>query len=155
MSSTAAHYQGPASLPSDYAIVSRYAGHYPDGIEAQDRIESDSDYEGGEDVPERTSSTSQIRRSSMPSTQRRPNRPTTYSNPHPHHFNNISMPGPAASENTPLLNPAVPRIDEQFESTSRHAGNMIIFWEELRILTRYALPVFGFVVLSFSLHTPI
>ncbi|KAH6900841.1 mate-domain-containing protein [Coprinopsis sp. MPI-PUGE-AT-0042] len=31
MSSTYAHYQGPASLPSDYAILSRYAGHHTEG----------------------------------------------------------------------------------------------------------------------------
>ena len=59
------------------------------------------------------------------------------------------MPHPVVSENTPLLNPPLPRIDEPFDSVPAADRKVAIFWEELRILTRYSLPVFGFVFLSF------
>ncbi|GLB39336.1 putative MATE efflux family protein [Lyophyllum shimeji] len=72
---------------------------------------------------------------------------------HPNiHFADIPMPGPAASENTPLLNPPVPRIDESaWERTTDTDRPLRIFLDELRILTRYALPVFGTHLLEFSL----
>ncbi|KAG6876115.1 hypothetical protein C0992_000911, partial [Termitomyces sp. T32_za158] len=103
---SSAHYQGPASLPSDYALLSRYVAHQAeDDQDEQDQV----------------------------ATSPRPRDPTIA-----HHT--IPIPGPIPSENTPLLNPPVPRIDESFDDDNRtvHA-----FWEELRILTRYALPVFG------------
>ncbi|KAG6899440.1 hypothetical protein C0995_005955 [Termitomyces sp. Mi166 len=111
---SSAHYQGPASLPSDYALLSRYAGH---------QLEDDQD--------DRDQSVSSLR----------PRNPTIA-------HESIPIPGPLPSENTPLLNPPVPRIDESFDDNDRtvHA-----FWDELRILTRYALPVFGTHVLEFSL----
>lgn len=67
---------------------------------------------------------------------------------HPRHFSHMPLPGPIPSENTPLLNPPVPRIDESIEQTSDDGSTVLIFWEELRILTRYALPVFACVLLS-------
>ncbi|KAF8067575.1 hypothetical protein FPV67DRAFT_1401306, partial [Lyophyllum atratum] len=130
--SISAHYQGPASLPSDYALLSRYAGNRPEPGE-QDRIE-EADQEGY------TRATS-INGSPTISPRPRPMNPTMS---HPNHFTDIPMPGPAASENTPLLNPPVPRIDESArEQTSDNDKPLHIFWDELRILTRYALPVFG------------
>ncbi|KAG6860467.1 hypothetical protein C0995_010758 [Termitomyces sp. Mi166 len=59
----------------------------------------------------------------------------------------IPFPGPLPSENTPLLAPPVPRIDKPFDDDR----TLYTFWEELCILTRYALPVFGTHVLEFSL----
>ncbi|KAH0581706.1 hypothetical protein H2248_011392 [Termitomyces sp. 'cryptogamus'] len=111
---SSAHYSGPASLPSDYALLSRYAGHQTE--DEQDERDQ---------------------RASSP----RPRNPTVA-------HQCIPIPVPLLSENTPLLNPPVPRIDETLDDNDRtvHA-----FWEELRILTRYALPVFGTHVLEFSL----
>ncbi|KAG6825998.1 hypothetical protein H0H87_008231 [Tephrocybe sp. NHM501043] len=122
-----AHYQGPASLPSDYALLSRFAGAH-DQPEHSDAEESD-----GTATP-------------------RPKHPTI---PPPHSHGQsltIPIPGPIANENTPLLNPPVPRIDEPVDhSLSANPNAMTVFWEELRILTRYALPVFGTHILEFSL----
>ncbi|KAG6864899.1 hypothetical protein C0991_006469 [Blastosporella zonata] len=109
-----AHYQGPASLPSDYALLSRFAGAHEE-----------------EEAPAAT--------------------------PRPRHLTiaplTIPIPGPIPTENTPLLNPPVPRIDEPLDHSSMSAKQTttVIFWEELRILTRYALPVFGTHILEFSL----
>ena len=146
MSSTLAHYQGPASLPSDYALLSRYAGNH-----LEEQIESDDDLTDNESLP-RLNST--LRRASAPAPPcLRPQHslgPMTSHHPHhphhPHHFAHIPLPGPIPSENTPLLNPPVPRIAEPIEQTSDDGSKMLIFWEELRILTRYALPVFALVL---------
>jgi hypothetical protein len=148
MSSTLAHYQGPASLPSDYALLSRYAGNY---LEEQDkRLDSDDELTDNDYAPQRPSSTSILRRASAPAPPRlRPQHSIGGIPSHPHHFSHIPIPGPIPSENTPLLNPPVPRIDESLERTSDDGSKMLIFWEELRILTRYALPVFTFVLVRF------
>jgi MATE family multidrug resistance protein len=146
MSSTFAHYQQPASLPSDYAILSRYAGHHPDG-EGQDDIDSDDGDTETEDTSERATSSSLLRRSSLPASHHRPQNPNMIPT-HSQHFKHIPVPGPIPSENTPLLNPPVPRIDEPLEQTPGNGSVMKVFWEELRILTRYALPVFGCVLRS-------
>jgi len=147
MSSTLAHYQGPASLPSDYALLSRYAGNHP-----EEQTHRDDELTDTEDVPQRPSSTSILRRASAPvphslGTKRSVGAMTS----HPHHFAHIPLPGPIPSEDTPLLNPPVPRIDESLERTSENGSKSLIFWEELRILTRYALPVFATHVLEFSI----
>ncbi|KAF5380192.1 hypothetical protein D9615_006162 [Tricholomella constricta] len=142
---SSAHYQGPASLPSDYALLSRIAGHYPDG-EEQVRIESEEE-ESEEEEENRPISTI-VRRRSMPAPSDRPSHPTVC---RPLTYPNFPMPGPIASENTPLLNPPVPRIEEPLEQTPDSGKTLLIFWEELRILTRYALPVFGTHILEFSL----
>ena len=135
MSSTLPHYQGPASLPSDYALLSRYAGH-PDG-EQHDRVEPDDELMENEHGPERPSSTSILRRASLPAPRR--NSFVGYV----HHFPNVPVPGPIPTENTLLLNPPVPRMDEPMERMSDDGGKTLVFLGELRILTRYALPVFA------------
>ena len=51
------------------------------------------------------------------------------------------------TEATPLLsNPPVPRIEENIDSNTftNAASNINMFWEELTILTKYVLPVFGY-----------
>ena len=53
------------------------------------------------------------------------------------------------NENTPLIPPTVPRVEE----VGRHGCvdiDMVMFWEELRILIKYALPVFGYVHFTIS-----
>ena len=50
------------------------------------------------------------------------------------------------TEHTPLLvPPPIPRIEEEIDRNPAHDndGKMEMFWEELKILTKYALPVFG------------
>lgn len=130
MSSTYAHYQGP-SLLSDYAILSRYAGHHPD---SEERIEGDEP--SGNQSSDIASGI--IRRGSIPPSQHRPQNPNMNTP-----FLHIPAPGPSPTENTPLLNPPIPQIDETLTDNSQDGSKMAKFWEELRILTIYALPVCG------------
>lgn len=56
------------------------------------------------------------------------------------------------NENTPLISPPVPRVEEVSRHRSVDIGSgMVMFWEELRILIKYALPVFGTHLLEYSL----
>ncbi|KII84673.1 hypothetical protein PLICRDRAFT_357130 [Plicaturopsis crispa FD-325 SS-3] len=59
----------------------------------------------------------------------------------------------ANNENTPLLGPLVPRIEENTAENSGHddTSTTTMFWEELRVLCKYTLPVFGTHVLEYSL----
>ena len=124
MSSTYAHYQGPSSLPSDYAILSR--------------LRADT-------------STS----ASFPAEYYyRPHNPTIGSYPHidPHSEAPWHLTHPP-TEATPLLNnPPVPRIEENIDvnTSTNTSSNIAMFWEELAILTKYALPVFGYAPLNHS-----
>ncbi|KAJ3495861.1 hypothetical protein NLJ89_g10567 [Agrocybe chaxingu] len=59
-----------------------------------------------------------------------------------------------SDENTPLLSdPPVPRIEEPIDrDAAADAGTALeMFWEELVILAKYALPVFGTHLLEYSL----
>ncbi|TFK41570.1 MATE efflux family protein [Crucibulum laeve] len=147
MSSTYAHYQGPASLPSDYAILSRYAGH-PDGDESEQEAFLESDTEPLDDNAEHSATS---RRRSFPaSAYLRPPNPTMGRR------DSVSVTfnaGPIHTEVTPLLNPPVPRIEEDIDRDPLYDNGtkMSMFWEELRILTRYALPVFGTHLLEYTL----
>ncbi|PPR06453.1 hypothetical protein CVT24_002614 [Panaeolus cyanescens] len=110
MSSTYAHYQGPSSLPQDYAILNSL-----NNDNAQDDNE-EPEYK----------------------------RPTKMTIGTRHDL-------PTVTEATPLL--AAPRIEESIDrndpNDSEPATRM--FWEELFILTKYALPVFGTHLLEYSL----
>lgn len=133
MSSTFVHYQQPGSLPSDYAIISRYTGHHPN---AELQNESNSDTES-EDVVGRASL---FHRTNL-SLHHHLQNPTTMSAQS--HFKHIPAPSPIPSENTPLLNSPVSPSDGPLERTPNNGSTMKIFWEELRILARSAAPVFG------------
>jgi MATE family multidrug resistance protein len=52
----------------------------------------------------------------------------------------------APTENSPLLNhPPVPRIEENIDNASAdNLSTVSMFWEELAVLTKYAMPVFGY-----------
>lgn len=127
MSSTYAHYQGPSSLPGDYAILSRLSSNY-DTLESQ------------------TTTRSVTRRESFPVEHYyRPLNPTIGishgGDPRGEASQHVTQP---ATETSPLLNnPPVPRIEENRNSAD-DASKVTMFWEELAILTKYALPVFGY-----------
>lgn len=137
MSSTYAHYQGPSSLPSDYAIVARLGTHFESNI------------------PEpQPTNTLQVphpitRRESFPSEHYyRPLNPTigVYPRVDPHSEASRHL-AHQPTETTPLLNnPPVPRIEENIDcdASADNASNVTMFWEELAILTKYAFPVFGY-----------
>ncbi len=55
------------------------------------------------------------------------------------------------SETTPLLNPLVPRIEEEVDTENCSEGNVLsghkhrkMYWEEGKILVKYTLPVLGY-----------
>ncbi|KAJ7484518.1 MATE efflux family protein [Mycena latifolia] len=116
------------SLPSDYAIVSRYAAAHPDTPEQ------------GESADGEISEYRIARRPSRPSMAV----PTQFQHPH------LTLP----TENTPLLNPGphVPRIVERNEDNEPDAmSSAALYLAELRILTKYSLPVYGTHLLEYSL----
>ncbi|KAF8634844.1 hypothetical protein AX17_004092 [Amanita inopinata Kibby_2008] len=129
MSSTYAHYQGPASLPSSYAILSHYSGTSPP---------HDIDNVQNNEIDE-----------SISQPRPRPRYPTIGAQPH------ADKP-PTPTETTPLLinqTPLIPVIEEDIDRDASHDNDSMLdmFREELGILTKYALPVFMSQVLEYSL----
>ncbi|KAF9041212.1 multidrug/Oligosaccharidyl-lipid/Polysaccharide flippase [Panaeolus papilionaceus] len=57
------------------------------------------------------------------------------------------------TESTPLLTPPVPRIEEDIDRNDPNDSESAIrmFWEELFVLAKYSLPVFGTHLLEYSL----
>ncbi|KAK1227645.1 ethionine resistance protein [Marasmius sp. AFHP31] len=151
MASIASHYQGPASLPSDYALLSRYAvRHDSSGQNTFEEYNGSSDDESDDEnstlnVPRATSP----RRYSAPP-RRRPSKVTMGSAYEPA-IERVMAPRADPNENTPLLNP--PRIVEDVERNdlASHESSSQMFRDELRILTKYSLPVFGTHLLEFTL----
>ena len=87
------------------------------------------------------------RRSSFPSTYLTPFNPTM--GPLPDRHGHRSGPYPReANENTPLLAPPVPRIEEECdaEDITESLSTSKLYREEIGILTKYTIPVFGYVV---------
>ncbi|KAI0718352.1 MATE efflux family protein [Cerioporus squamosus] len=161
MSSTYVHYSTPSSLPSDYALLSRYAaardlnvaeegeaahgaGPSTDVEEYEDDHDAHGiDIQGGHRKP---------RRQSFPSSYLTPFNPTI--GPLPDRHGHRSGPYPReANENTPLLAPPVPRIEEECdgEDADESSSASKLFWEEVRILTKYTVPVFGTHLFEYSL----
>ena len=140
MSSTHAHYQGPSSLPSNYAILSRLTTNYESS------------------TPEsQTTNTVQItRRESFPvSHYYRPLDPTVgvypCVEPHREASQHLTI---SPTETSPLLNhPPVPQIEAHivYNGSADNTSTVDMFWEELAVLTKYAIPVFGYAP-SFVFH---
>jgi MATE family multidrug resistance protein len=144
MSSTYAHYQQPSSLPADYAILSRLNSHNEPSISESDLDDEDSTRSTGKSI-RRVS-----RRESFPAAgYYRPLKPTLGKYPTDggdgaRRLDNASFGLP--SETTPLLNnPPFPRIEESIDHdpSSDDESKVSMFWEEMRILTKYSFPVFG------------
>ena len=137
MSSTYTHYQGPASLPSDYAILSRFSPAHED-LEPTDELRKG--------IPSGTDPRPARRKESFSvSPYFRPLKPTVpVDGVYPQGDSKASTP---PTENTPLLSPPVLRTEEEIDRniTADNGTSTTMFWEELRILTKYALPVFGYV----------
>ncbi|KAI0341507.1 MATE efflux family protein [Trametopsis cervina] len=171
MSSTYVHYSTtPSSLPSDYALLSRYAAannlNHSANINEQSGSAEDADTQNGDDAlaydiddPDMTSEERALlrrktRRSSFPTSYITPFNPTSMG-PLPDATGHRSGPGaPKATENTPLLAPLVPRIAEEVDGqdlTPSSSPRPNVLWEEIRVLTKYTLPVFATHVLEYSL----
>ncbi|KAI0945255.1 hypothetical protein AcW1_001519 [Taiwanofungus camphoratus] len=153
MSSTYVHYSTPSSLPSDYALLSRYAAAHEENDEEDVFDEQESIPEAPRDELNVPRSKSQItRRRSFPTSYIDPFSPTM--GPLPDKSGYRSGPKvPNVNESTPLLAPLVPRIEEEVdrENTNETEHSVNMFREELAILTKYTLPVFGTHVLEYSL----
>ena len=103
-----------ASLPSDYAVVSRYAAAHSNDVEQNaDSADHPSDYH----------------------IARRPSHPSMAVSPVPQRPHLAIKP----TENTPLLNaePQVPRIIERHPEDGE-LSTAAIYLSELRILTKYS-----------------
>ncbi|KAH9991563.1 mate-domain-containing protein [Russula vinacea] len=141
------HYGTPSSLPSDYALLSRYAS-------ARGIINSDEPVDDLHDLTEPTDVLDDIlddilpnrpavRRSSFSSPHLRPLQPKL---PEPY-ASRVSVP----DEYTPLL---VPRIEEEVGPSTdpvHSQGTAKVYRDEFRILIKYTLPVFGTHLLEYSL----
>ncbi|KAF5349339.1 hypothetical protein D9758_011758 [Tetrapyrgos nigripes] len=173
------HKPAPSSIPSDYALLSRYAQH---------RQVEEEVIDSGDSGDETETETSLQRRRS-----RRSSRRSSHSNHQAQrHLSTLGLgigslvgddiervPAPRLTESTPLLNPDVPRIVENVDSeytrdypdgpvhnipedddassigepiyNETNTSTLAIFHSELRILTRYALPVYSTHLLEFSI----
>jgi len=144
MSSTYAHYQQPSSLPADYAILSRLTTNHEPSIAGSDLHDDEPTQSAGKSIPCRS------RRESFPAAgYYRPLNPILGNYPTDgadgvRHVDNVSFGLP--SETTPLLNnPPFPRIEESIDRdpSADNESKVSMFWEEVRILTKYSFPVFG------------
>ncbi|KAJ7198620.1 mate-domain-containing protein [Mycena haematopus] len=118
-----------ASLPSDYAVVSQYAATHSNAMEQNAESaggDAQSDYR----------------------ITKRPSRPSMAVSP----VSQLPQLTINPTENTPLLNadPQVPRIDEGHPEDDE-LSLTAMYLSELRILTKYSLPVFGTHLLEYSL----
>jgi multidrug resistance protein, MATE family len=128
------HYGTPSSLPSDYALLSRYAN--------ANRIPNRHDFlDEFHGLTEQTVVKHHVvpncrtirRRSSFPSPYLRPLQPTT-----PEQFSSkISVP----DEYTPLLVPRIQEADGARTDPAHLPTATSIYSDELRILIKYMLPV--------------
>jgi MATE family multidrug resistance protein len=147
MASNQGHYVG--TLPNDYAILARFASDddHEGQNEENNRLE-DEELASSTDAEVERPFTASLRARSP----RRKSFPTSFIRPPPStipsmNFKSTPDKDPStengAAENTPLL---VPRIEEgQSGDEDRTKSNTAMFWEEMRILSKYTLPVFGLV----------
>ncbi|TFL01933.1 MATE efflux family protein [Pterulicium gracile] len=145
MSSTYAHYQIPASLPSDYAILSRYT---PAVDDQENDDEPNDTYDAG----------ISCRRGSFPTSYSgRPLRPTMGSAPSP-----SALVSEQNTEFTPLLGiheMAPPNLNDLptqgIPLVTPDEDEQATFWhlvmQELPVLAKFSLPVFGTHLLEYTL----
>ena len=124
-------YGTPSSLPSDYAILSRYANTDEPVDDYHEIAESTDTLDGAVPITGRTAT----RRSSFPSPYLRPLQPKL-----PEPFGSRAS---APDEYSPLL---VPRIEEEVVPTADpvHQSSAKVYRDEFRILLKYTLPVFRY-----------
>lgn len=144
MSSNQGHYTG--SLPNDYAILAKFA-HKPDEDGRRDEEDTDEPISTNDSDPLQLPTSKGARRSSFPSAYIRPQNPIPSVNFKPRIPIGHTSPrdGLSATEITPLLGPLIPRIAEEYPENEENKVLTVMFWEELRILSKYSLPLFLFV----------
>lgn len=142
MSSTYVHYSAPSSLPSDYAILSRYAASRAPAEEEEDTgaIDGEEDAEDHDHLGVPINSHLTQRRTSFPSEYIRPPNP-----PAPAVPDEDGTKSTAPTEYTPLLIPRIQEEEDEEVPGSNTGSSLHVFWEEARILLKYTLPVYGYV----------
>ncbi|THV07085.1 MATE efflux family protein [Dendrothele bispora CBS 962.96] len=114
------HNQLPASIPSDYALLSRYANSQNQNqnvVEDEEVIEDgdETETESEETLLQGSHQRQRRRQKRRSSTGRRLSR-YSYTDLHPDQaIERVPAPRPAPTESTPLLNPYVPRIVENVD----------------------------------------
>lgn len=128
----------PSSLPQDYAILSRFAAPQLDEEPEASPARSEQEEFSEEDELLASRNPSITRRTSFPSSYIVPPQPSMHIVPT---IPDVHQP----TENTPLLAPFMPRIQEDvdFPSDGQEPNTAQMYWEELCILSKYTLPVFG------------
>jgi len=128
----------PSSLPQDYAILSRFAAPQPDEEFEASPVRSEQEEFSEEDESLASRKPTATRRTSFPSSYIVPPQPSMHIVP--------TIPDAhQPTENTPLLAPFMPRIQEDvdFPYDGLEPSTAQMYWEELCILSKYTLPVFG------------
>lgn len=147
MSSTYPHYTAPSSVSSDYGLIARFAANQNAPADVPDEEETDDiqgDLNDHNSSPHRAKHLTIHRASVLPSDYVTPFNPTM--GPLPDEFGHRSGPHHTdPSESTPLLAPPVPRILEDCDETNPTAlhTSFAMYKEELAILTKYTIPVYG------------
>jgi len=129
---TPIHYGSPSSLPSDYALLSRYAA--TDDTNDSDDM-TDDDHPHARPIRRRTS---------CPFPHLQPLQPELLSS-------KVARP----DEYTPLLVPRIEEEDAASNDLDDPPATSKVYRDEMRILFKYTLPVFGYashlhVVLAFG-----
>jgi MATE family multidrug resistance protein len=122
----------PASLPQDYAIVAHFASDHENRRRIDEVLPDDSEDEQLSPSASVSSMTKDFFTSSIPEAAK---------------FNSVDSGLQAlTSETTPLLCLPKSRIEGNVDATSCDSNELVsMFWEEVKTLIKYSLPVFGLV----------
>lgn len=136
MASNQGHHVG--SLPNDYAILARFAERGLVEDVGDSALEDDGEPSSDIGRADGHLTAKKPRRTSFPSSHLHP-QVSVVAGKAAIREESASM--PIVSETTPLL---IPRIDEgDLEDDDDTKSFTKMFWEELRVLAKYTLPVFG------------
>ncbi|KAH7911169.1 MATE efflux family protein [Hygrophoropsis aurantiaca] len=146
------HFGTPQSLPQNYAILSRFANansHSDEETETPDLLGAEENSCDTTDSDTVDFNEHSNRRTNFPSPYICPAQPAMNIVPNNQNIYSHSN----AAETTPLLAPLMPRIEESVDKSDalEDISTTKMFWEELRILSKYTLPVFITQVFEYSL----
>ncbi|KAH9017086.1 MATE efflux family protein [Lactarius deliciosus] len=138
------HYGTPSSLPSDYALLSRYAGSR-ENANRDDSPDDTHDCTDSNDVQDDIHPHGRPigRRTAFPFPYLQPLQPKS-----PEHFS-PKVSGP--DEYSPLLVPRIEEDDSAGNDPAHPLSSAKVYRDELRILLKYTLPVLGTHLLEYSL----
>jgi MATE family multidrug resistance protein len=145
---TSLHYGSPSSLPSDYALLSRYANN----ANRDDLTDDMHEYTDDNDIQDESNPNGRPIRS----VRRRTSCPFPYLQPlQPKLTDHYPVKDSMPDEYTPLLVPRIEEEDDTKDDPDHPPSTAKVYRDEMRILCKYTLPVFGYglhlhVVLDFG-----